>query len=263
MGRSDPEKLKSETSRVLRTLALFSAERPVWTAREAAAELDVSLATAYRYFQALRRAALVDAHRGTGFVLGPAVVELDRQLRLGDPLLKAAVPIMGRLAQQSRGAVLLCRSYRDRVLCVHQERHADAPAKISYERGRAMPLWKGATSKIILANLPDAAVTRLLEHAGEDSSAGRPLARRMADLRGLRRERVCVTRGEIDPGVVGIAVLLREGRAVLGSLSIVIGRELDSDTNIARLRRLLVGACDEIEAGLDPIRENFHALKEK
>ena len=39
--------------------------------------------------------------------------------------------------------VLLCRIFRETVLCVHQVTGADRPAPVSYERGRPMPLFRG------------------------------------------------------------------------------------------------------------------------
>ncbi|MEH2479841.1 DNA-binding IclR family transcriptional regulator [Nitrobacteraceae bacterium AZCC 2146] len=48
--------------------------------------------------------------------------------------------------------VILCRRFKD---CVHEIQDDKSKQTTSYERGVAMPLFLGATSKVILANLPD------------------------------------------------------------------------------------------------------------
>ena len=40
-------------------------------------------------------------------------------------------------------------------MCVHQVRGDKSRGETSYERGVAMPMFLGATSKVILAQLPD------------------------------------------------------------------------------------------------------------
>ena len=44
------------TDRALGVLKLFSLEKPVWTAEEAAAQLEVSISSAYRYLSRKYRA---------------------------------------------------------------------------------------------------------------------------------------------------------------------------------------------------------------
>ena len=51
---------------------------------------------------------------------------------------------------------MLCRLYRNQVMCVHQETTPVPPDfAIGYERGRPLPLYRGAASKIIDATDSD------------------------------------------------------------------------------------------------------------
>src|SRR3984893_1412385 len=69
--------------------------------------------------------------------------------------------------------VLLCRLFHDRVMCVHQVMGRGPQEPVSYERGRLMPLYRGATSKIILAHLPPRTLKALFaHHGGEIVDAG-------------------------------------------------------------------------------------------
>ena len=128
--------------KVLSVLALFTLERPEWTVEEAATELQLPISTAYRYFRSLSVAGLIVGFTLGRYVLGPAVTQFDRQMRLHDPLITKAQPVMKRLARLApdHGVVLLCRLYRDQVMCVHQESVERPDFAISYERGRPMPL---------------------------------------------------------------------------------------------------------------------------
>ena len=62
----------------------------------AAGELGMTLSTAYRYFKSLVEAGLIAAHTPSRYMLGPAIIRYDRQMRLLDPLIASATPVMRR-----------------------------------------------------------------------------------------------------------------------------------------------------------------------
>jgi DNA-binding IclR family transcriptional regulator len=82
--------LKTTSDRVLGVLALFTHERSEWSVEDAAEALEVPVSTAYRYFKSLSSAELLIPYWPGRYVLGPAVIELDRMMRLRDPLINAA-----------------------------------------------------------------------------------------------------------------------------------------------------------------------------
>jgi DNA-binding IclR family transcriptional regulator len=240
-------------------LRLFTADKPLWTAEEAAAALDVSLSTAYRQLAALVKAGLLDAVEGSSaYVLGPAIIELDRNIRLSDSLIITAKPAMRWLADQAPVpcTILLCRLYRDRVMCIHQEEKTGNGGEVSYERGRLMPLFHGAPSKSILAQLPARKLAGIVGDLQDENSAA---ARQIPDLEDLRKELkqirrlgYCITRGEVDEGIVGLAVPLPTARrGIAASLGIACFGS-PSETDISRARALLVATSETIKASLDP-----------
>src|SRR6266704_1854791 len=106
MGRGDHAQLKEEAimssaERLIGALALFTSKRPAWTPEKAAQALGVSRASAYRYFLLLYEAGFIEADSGNGYTLGPRIVELDRQIRLSDPLVQTAVDEMVNLAKKT------------------------------------------------------------------------------------------------------------------------------------------------------------------
>jgi DNA-binding IclR family transcriptional regulator len=243
------------TDRSLGVLKLFSIEKPVWTADEAAAALQVSMATIYRYLLALEDVGLVATASAGKYVLGPAIIQLDRQIQLTDPLLITARPVMEDLATYApdSSVVLLCRSFGDSVLCVHQVLTKGPQPLISYERGRPMPMFRGASSKIILAYLPPRALKTLYAAHREEAhqnALGDSWDAFRASLASLRKTGYAVSQGEVDPGRIGIGVaMLDEDRHVVGGLSYVVPDSIEARA-IPRLASLLHTGAREIEAAL-------------
>ena len=219
----------ASADRVLQILALFTPARSAWTPPEAAEALKISRASDYRYFAQLEEAGFIEPVPGRRYALGPRIVELDRQIRLADPLVQAAADEMVKLARETGGIALLCRLHKDRVLCIHQERGSRAPKFVSYERGRAMPLHRGATSKVILAFLP-------------------PLPKALEQI---RRERLCVAYGEVDPDACGVAVPLEQGSHIVGSLSVVLPASVAKGRVLKNTVKLVRAAGQHIEHGLE------------
>ncbi len=236
--------------RTLAILDLFTEDEPMWTVERLMARQGYSRATAYRYVKGLCNAGLLTSVAGSAYMLGPRIIELDRQIRLTDPLLLGAQSVIRRLRDATGECVLLCSLYRDRVLCIDRE-PGDQPLRISYARGRPMPLFRGATSKIILAFMPWHRQRALFLAHGKAIAAaelGADWASFKANLRTMRRGGQCIARGEVDPGNVGLGVAVRgaEGHA-LGSLSIVLAQSRASPAREIELIDGLKAAAAEIE----------------
>src|SRR6267154_6855168 len=86
--------------RLLAVLALFSAEQTQWTVDAAAEQLGVSTTTTYRYFKKLTKAGLISPVSGASYTLGPAIIQMDRQIQASDPMLRGARGVMIALVGQ-------------------------------------------------------------------------------------------------------------------------------------------------------------------
>lgn len=189
--------------------------------------LAFTRSTLYRYLKILTASGLVTSLPDVGFTLGPRITELDYKIRKQDPLILAARPVMAELVQAVPGISLLCRRYGGKVLCIYQESSSDA-FHSSYERGRALPLTRGAASRIILANLQPYVTSRLFQQYGEqfkDAGLGQSLREVRSALKRIRQLGWDVTEGQVTPGVTGIAAPIFDNRgSVVGSLSLTVGR---------------------------------------
>ena len=194
--------------------------------------LDLTRSTLYRYLKILSEAGLITSFPGVGFALGPRIAELDYRMRNLDPLIIASRPVMSELVAAIPGIALLCRRYRDTVLCVHQERGATTLVS-TYERGLARPLFRGAASRIILAYLPPRVIERLHQR---DKANGVSLAQLRPELREMRRRGWDLTDSQVTRGVTGVAAPVFDSRGrILGSLSLTIPRTKIPTSEAARI----------------------------
>lgn len=237
--------LVTTADRVLGVLALFGDDRYQWTVEDAAEALQIPLSTAYRYFKSLAQSELLSQHSTGHYTLGPAICALDRAMRLHDPFVNAAKAEMQHLASRHPGTiVLLTRLYKNTVMCVHRE--GEELAAQGYERGRPMPLHRGAASKAILASLSSGQARKLFADNGMSAAIHSDL---QEELKRIGARGYSITRGEIDPAAVGISVpVFRGARTLEGSLSFVLDSSQDNDE--LAMTEALIRSRKVIEANL-------------
>lgn len=216
-------------SRILRILQLFDRER-VWMVEDIAREMSVSVSSAYRDIQELCRAGFLDPVTGAGYVLGPAFIQYDWRIRQSDPLIRVAAPQMRTLLDRTtqRATAVLCRRFRDCVISVHEEAGSAPHVQTTYERGVAMPLFVGASSKVILAHLDDRTLKRtyLNEEEKIRTGTGAGTWKEFRDqLREIRRSGFAMTISEVKAGRAGIAAPISAERQVIAGISLVLGEE--------------------------------------
>lgn len=243
--------------RLLSVLGLFTVERPEWAVEEAAKKIGVSATTTYRYFKHLTKAGLITPVSGANYTLGPGITQMDRQIQMSDPMLRSARSVMNDLISYhpDGSVILLCRLFHDRVMPVHHLVGREPQEPGSFERGRLVPLYRGAASKIILANLPSRKQKLLFAHDAKEIVAaglGRNWDDFRANLAALRKAGVAVSKGEVDRNRVGVAAAVFDGeRAVLGSLCFVLNKAHSSETLIGRVASLTVAGAREIELAMN------------
>lgn len=239
---------------MLSVLDLFTIERPRWTVEEIAEALRFTQSTAYRYVSTLCGSGLI-APMGTGqYALGPRVIELDRQIRLTDPLIGLTAQIAPRLLKSvPKGVVTLASLRGDAVLSVFQARKP-ADIELSFERGRSMDLFRGAAAKAILAHLPRARLMRLfLYRQPEIASAtlGRTWQEFWTAVQALRRQPAIVSRGEAEVTSWGVAAPVFDlERNILSSITLIMPIGSYTEKAATRLSRMVSDAATSIKAGL-------------
>ena len=256
----DTNRAASATDRILGLLDLFTIETPTWTVDALVDKLGLARATMYRYVRSLADSGFLLQIGGGAYALGPRFIEIDRQLRLADPLLQISQPIMTRIQGQVAGAQLLCRYYGLRVLAIHKVSTDERLEKLmSMERGRPFSLFLGAPSRAILASLPAHQLQRLfLYHANEVAAAGLggswvEFRDRMKDVRKASYAKA----SDIDQSLVGIsAPIFAAPNVVTASLCLVRLRSEVSADDERFLAKLVIETASELSSGLQRSNSN-------
>lgn len=210
---------------MLAALDLFTREEPVWTAEAIAERLDCSIPTAYRYLRELGDCGLLRSAAAGQYVLGTRIIELDYQLRMGDPLLQAAARPMRELAQQAECDVALIALSGEHLLTIHYE-SSQSEMRASYGRGRRMPTFRGSASLALLSALGKPAL-RKLHTANLQEALNTPGAETLealsAQLKDIRRAGYATSVGALDSQNAGVAIAIAsEEHNVLASLGFVM-----------------------------------------
>jgi DNA-binding IclR family transcriptional regulator len=235
-------------------LRLFAGERSEWTVEAAAQELGLPQSTAYQYFRSLVESGLLSSYKTGRYVVGPAIIELDRQARRHDPLILAAREQMDALTAMLNGddVVLLCRLYKFTVMCVDQRAPAIPRQQISYERGRPMPLERGSASKVILAHLPPRTLRRYYNQMY--GTSGNPSWEGFRQpLREIRKAGLCISHGELDQGRVGVSAAIFADGEIVGSIGLVLTEASVGGTVDIATQKRVITAGEQISAALSRV----------
>ncbi len=247
-------KTGNSLERILAVLEVFTEDRLEWTPEEMMEELGYSRPTLYRYLKTLRRAGLLTSMPNAGFTLGPKVVELDYLMRKSDPLILRGGRYLRELSAARPCTALLVRWYGNRILCVDSVCSTPDPVS-SYPRGRPMPLGRGAISRSIVAFLPRRQLIPTIERNLEEFRAtglGDTVEEIHQTMKRVRRAGCAIARGEVTPGVVGVAApVFDAGQAPIASICVTIAAETVSERRHrrARPRRAAPGGRAERRAG--------------
>lgn len=250
---ASPAKSKSasgaETGRkLLRLLMCFSGTRPSWSVAALAAELDLTMSTAYRYVGLLKEEGfLVLGHDSTYQVAERATSLVDAYLATRAGLVDVALPIMTRLRDEIGETVLLARRVGDFAFCIDRVESLES-VRLQFDRGQAMSLHSGSMPRLLLSYMPDRERRRYLARARPLVTPERlPLLSDEA-LAAIAAEGSTESMEEIDDQIWGAAAVIQrpdDEPVVIGAAGPVY--RLDRAARV-QARALLVDAAAEITA---------------
>jgi DNA-binding IclR family transcriptional regulator len=245
------DKTDSSLSRMLSVLDLFSEQRLQWSADDISAALQVSIPTGYRYVRILTEAGLLQRSTESQYTLGPRIIVLDHYIRQADPVLQHGIPFMKELVSQTGLDCVVSALLGQQLLDTHREL-GQAPANLSYGRGRPRPLFKGGAPKVILAGLAPTALHKLLDaHINEVAAAGLPTEwsefRRYYSQ--IRKAGYYLSVGELETNLAALAVPLHHADGtVAGALSLVTSVQRMAVIDVEKLAQLVMRAAKDISA---------------
>lgn len=214
---SDPPAV-SAVDRALAVLAALARHGNALTAAELRLKTGLSQSTLYRQIASLKRWGFVLEVEGR-YAPGPLSQQLALGFDLASHLVQHARADMLALAQQSQESVGLIVAVNGQAVCIDMIESPQA-LRCSFEKGRSVPLKKGASAKCLLAHLAPAELTALTQREGA-TEAGLP-PQELAELPAIRKAGFAVSNGELDPGVWGVsAPLFKTPKRAVGALTLM------------------------------------------
>lgn len=208
----------SAVDRALAVLATLAHHGSALTATDLMSKTGLSQSTLYRQLASLKRWGFVLEVEGR-YAPGPLSLQLALGFDMTSHLVQHARPEMLALARQSQESVGLIVAVNGQAICIDMVESRQA-LRCSFEKGRSVPLQKGASAKCLLAHLPGGALGASL-----DTNLGAPGHSQpdvLAGLGAIRKAGFVVSNGEIDPGVWGVsAPLFGMGKRAVGALTLM------------------------------------------
>lgn len=184
-------------------LAQFTRERPSQEPAEIIRTVGLPRSTGYRFLQAMIKLGFLDRDPATGRLRpGLSFIQLGHLAQEQFELVLVARPFMEELAQDTQETVLLPFLRNGRAYCAEKVESTHR-VRLSFDLGASLPLHAGASSKILMAQLPPAEVDRVIRQGGLPRYTANTItspARLKAELAKIRGQGYATSYEECDPG---------------------------------------------------------------
>jgi len=238
------------------SLILYLRERdePV-TVSEIAGALQIPLNSAYRLVRTLELGGLADRSHRPYVSLGLRFMDLGlaKQRQVTRELAPVAQPVLESLTADTGETSLLLMPTGARAICLMAV-EPSRPIRLSYQPGHVLPLYAGASGKVMLPWVSSQLLeTVLAQGEGQLLAGGRTLTASAlkADLKAIRASGHCVTHDELDAGASAVAapVFSRSGQ-IFASVSVAGPTGGFTDKRLPALIDRVMSAAGDIARGL-------------
>jgi len=227
--------------KAFQVLDLFTRERPSWTQVELQSATNLSRSTLSRLVRFLHGRGFLAYAADTGrYALGIAAVDLGRRAVRASNLVELCGPTLAQIAEET-GETVMLTAYDPRqgkVICLEQIPSVKEGLRVFERIGAAFPLYRGASSKAVLAFLLPAEVEAVLAQMGRDAP-DLDAVRLARELASIQLSGLATSLEETYPGVAGVAVpVLGDDGVPLGSIAVaapILRMNLDARTRIGKM----------------------------
>ncbi|SFP23289.1 IclR family transcriptional regulator [Tranquillimonas alkanivorans] len=209
-------------SRGLRVLELVAQHEEGLTIAQIASALGVHRAIAYRLVATLEQHMLIVRQHDGRITLGGGLVAL--AARVEGQLRSLSRPVLKRLADETGATAFLCVGHGDECVALQVVEPDSALLSVSYRVGSRHPVTRGAAGLAIASLRPE---------APDDPPA----------VRQAREDGYSVTRGELQPGAVGVAAPVRFADRALAHAEACVGVVALQDLDVERVRTAALDAA--------------------
>lgn len=201
--------------RAVEIMSLLTEQRPTVTIREIVEATGLPKTTVLRIVQTLEHSGLLSA-TPNGYVAGPGLWRWAHLAKNSWEPPEETRALMRELVSRQRETVNIYVVHNTARVCVAQE-ESPMPLRHVVHVGDELPLWAGASSKVLLRNAPDG----LLERIAKSAPSGvehLPVLR--DEITGAAQAGYGVSHGEREVGLSAVAVpIYGQDGEVVASLS--------------------------------------------
>jgi len=246
-------KMKNETlTKGLELLFLLSRYQTPLMVSEMAQILKVPASTLYRIVRTLNNYGLVERIDSAGhYKLGYRNLVLARGVEEQDLLIKFALPEMKTLADIAEETVLLTTVMHNKSICIERV-ESNTPIKLTSEKGRIMPLYAGASGKILLAFLPAKERHRLIYLTPLKPLTPKTITepkKLEENLENIRKNGYAYSNSEMNVGVVAVAAPIFDDRKkIIGGLTIAGPEQRMGEKRLPLLITMVKNSADRISS---------------
>ncbi|WP_425640759.1 IclR family transcriptional regulator [Marinomonas gallaica] len=212
----------SSLNKMLNVLNIFGPGSLVINVDDIAKQLSLSRATAYRYVRELCDAGLL-TRIDTSYTLGARIIELDWMMRQHDPLISHGREVMAELSKSTGLTVYMSVFYDGHIINTHIESDIQKYG-FAFGRGRPLPIFKGAQSKVLVANQKPSRLKKIFDEQIEPDEDHLITWKEFnSEAKRIRKDGYCITHDELNFGLTGIAapIFNLENDEILGSIAFV------------------------------------------
>ncbi len=187
--------------RALDILSLLTDDKPVLSIRDITEATGLPKTTVLRLVHTLEQSGLLWATSG-GYMAGPGLwrwAYLARRSWQLPPETQATMRELGAKHQETVNLYVLRDIAR---VCVAQQ-ESPRPLRHVVQVGDELPLWGGASSKVLLSDAPESLLIRVARRSPDGEEHLDTLKRWAADV---RRDGFAVSHGEREDGISAVAV---------------------------------------------------------
>ncbi len=246
--------------RIAGVLNCFTSEEPVHNLTAISQQVGLARSTTHRLVNALvSQGILMRDVYGRGYQLGYQLLHWGMVAQAGLDLRTEARPILRALVRNVDETALL--TVRDGLRGLYLDIvESSQPMRLTMEVGQLLRLHAGASSKVLLAFLPDAEIEHILNSLELTKLAPNTITDPVkldAELAAVRQRGYATSFEETDPGAMGIAapVYDRNGQAVAG-IGIAAPLSRISPERVPEVAPVIVDASQQLSERLGaPKRE--------
>jgi len=212
-------RMNQSLSHGLEILLLFDSTRPVFTVMEIVDRLGFSQSKTYRLVRTLVHHGLLETQNGSGrYSLGMNALRLGLLAQQKFKISVIALPFMKELSRLTKETVLLTTARGNKAICLERV-ESEEPIRYSlFIPGASLPLHAGASSKVLLAFLPETDWDAVLGKGELQRFTPQTITDRAvlkAQLRVIRDQGYAFSDQEVDREVRAVAAPILNSRGEL------------------------------------------------